>query len=281
MIIDAHQHVWNLEKCSYPWLGPESGPLYRNFEASELAPVLNKIGVDKTVLIQAMDSYEDTESMLETAAACSWIGGVVGWVPLDRPEEASRSLERYSSNPLFKGVRHLIHGEQDPDWLLRGEVLEGLRLLEQKGLTYDVVAVFPHHLKHIPVLSEKLPHLRMVIDHLAKPPFHADGWEEWARQMKQAAENPNVFAKLSGLNTAAGDGWSAETLRPCIEYAVNLFGADRLMFGSDWPVALLNGSYEEVWEQTHLALSGFSEAEKDAIFGGTAARFYRISEDAE
>ncbi|MCC3375927.1 amidohydrolase [Cohnella sp. REN36] len=281
MIIDAHQHVWNLETCSYPWLVPDLGPIYRTFEAPELEPVLKKLGVDKTVLIQAMDSYEDTDYMLETAVCCSWIGGVVGWVPLDRPEEAALRLERYRRNPNFKGVRHLIHGEQDPDWLLRGEVLEGLKLLEQSGLPYDIVAVFPHHLKHIPKLSEKLPHLRMVIDHLAKPPFQADGWEEWARQLKQTSENPNVFAKLSGLNTAFGDGWSAESLRPCFEYAMDVFGAERLMYGSDWPVAILNGSYEEVWEQTHLALSGFSAKEKDAVFGGTAARFYRIAEDAE
>ncbi|WP_246469626.1 amidohydrolase family protein [Cohnella nanjingensis] len=128
----------------------------------------------------------------------------------------------------------------------------------------------------VPLLSEKFPNLRIVIDHLAKPPFGSDGWEEWARQLKQAAENPNVFAKLSGLNTAAGNGWSAEVLRPCIAYAMDVFGAERLMFGSDWPVAILNGSYDEVWEETHLALSEFAASERAAVFGGTAARFYRI-----
>ena len=276
MIIDAHQHVWNLEKCSYPWLTPETGPLYRTFEATELEPVIRKLGVDKTVLVQAMDAYEDTDYMLATAAAHSWVGGVVGWVPLDRPEEAAESLERFRRHEVFKGVRHLIHGEQDPEWLMRPEVQEGFRLLEQRGLTFDVVAVFPNHLKLVPLLSEKFPKLRIVIDHLAKPPIGSDGWKEWARQLKLAAENPNVFAKLSGLNTAAGNGWSAEVLRPCIAYSMDVFGAERLMFGSDWPVAILNGSYEEVWGATHDALAECSAKEKEAVFGGTAARFYRI-----
>ncbi|MFC5404064.1 amidohydrolase family protein [Cohnella soli] len=277
MIIDAHQHVWNLDKCSYPWLTPDSGSIYRTFEAVELEPVIRKIGVDKTVLVQAMDSYEDTDYMLATAATHTWVGGVVGWVPLDRPVEAAESLERYRQHEVFKGIRHLIHGEQDPRWLMRPEVQEGFRLLERSGLTFDVIAVFPNHLGLVPLLSEKFPELRIVIDHLAKPPFGSDDWGEWARQLKQAAENPNVFAKVSGLNTAFGPGWSADSLRPCIEIAMNAFGAERLMFGSDWPVATLNGTYEEVWEATHATLADCNAVEKEAIFGGTAARFYRIS----
>lgn len=281
MIIDAHQHVWNLEKCSYPWLTPASGPIFRSFEAPELEPVIRKLGIDKTVLVQAMDSYEDTNYMLETAAAHSWVGGVVGWVPLDSPEEAAESLERYARYEVFKGIRHLIHGEKESQWLMRPEVQEGFRLLEQRGLSFDICAVFPNHLSLVPQLSEKFPKLRMVIDHLAKPPFGADGWSEWERQLKQAAENPNVFAKMSGLNTAAGNLWSVEELRPCVVYAIEIFGAERLMFGSDWPVALLNGSYEEVWDVTCQLLADLSVKEKEAVFGGTAAHFYRMKDQVK
>lgn len=280
MIIDAHQHVWNLQQCTYSWLTPEAGVLYRTFEAPELDPVVRKLRIDKTVLVQAANTYEDTDYMLATAAAHAWVGGVVGWVPLDRPEEAAASLARYRKQPLFKGIRHLIHDEQDPNWLMRDQVQEGLRELEKSGLTFDVVAVFPNHLKLVPLLSEKFPSLCIVIDHLAKPPYDSagsNGWAEWTQQLKQAAENPNVFAKVSGLNTAYGDGWSADGIRPGIDVALEAFGADRLMFGSDWPVATLNGTYEEVWEATHATLADLSAAEQAQVFGGTAARFYGIA----
>lgn len=180
-------------------------------------------------------------------------------------------------NPLFKGVRHLIHDEPDPDWVIRKEVLEGLRVLASFGLPFDVVAVFPNHLKHVPHLAERIPELRMVIDHLAKPPIKDNGMEPWASQLAQAAAYPQVFAKISGLNTAADwDTWSAADLKPYIDYAFEQFGANRLMFGSDWPVALLAGDYAQVWEQTGLALSGRSAGEQDAVLGGTAMKFYGI-----
>jgi len=276
MRIDAHQHFWNLEKVSYPWLIPSYGPIYRTFEAPELEPQLRDAGMDKTVIVQAMNSYEDTDYMLETAAAFDWVGGVVGWVPLDRPDEAAQKLEQYTKNPFFKGVRHLIHEEPDPDWVIRPEVIEGLKVLAGFGLTFDVVAVFPNHLKHVPYLAAQVPELRMVIDHLAKPPIMDNGWEPWAGQLAAAASCPNVYAKVSGLNTAASAEWSAAELQRYIDYAIECFGASRLMFGSDWPVAILNGSYASVWRETQAALAGRTRSETDAILGGTAAAFYRI-----
>ncbi|RXZ84319.1 hypothetical protein EBB07_02655 [Paenibacillaceae bacterium] len=276
MKVDAHQHFWNLEKNSYPWLVPSFGPIYRTFEAPELAPLLQEAGIDKTIIVQAMDSYEDTDYMLETAAAYDWVGGVVGWVPLNRPQEAERMLDHYIQNPLFKGIRHLIHEESDPDWVVQPSVIEGLRLLEERGLSFDVVAVFPNHLKHVPTLAEQLPNLRMVIDHLAKPPIKTQQLEPWASELAHAASYPNVYAKLSGLNTAASEQWSAVELQPCIDIALQSFGASRLMFGSDWPVALLNGDYAAVWQETGKALAACSDAEREAIQGKTAAAFYRI-----
>ncbi len=276
--VDTHQHFWNLEKVAYPWLVPEYGPIYRTFEAPELEPQVKAAGIDKTVVVQSMDSYEDTEYMLAAAATFKWIQGVVGWVPLLRPDEAAKSLEKYSKNPLFKGIRHLIHTEADPDWVVQDVVIEGLKVLASFNMTFDVVAVFPNHLKHVPTLAEKVPNLKMVIDHLAKPPIASGEWEPWASQMKAAASYPQVYAKVSGLNTATADpvNWSAKDLQKYVDYAFEIFGADRLMFGSDWPVAILAGDYAKVWAETNKCLAGRSQAEIDAVLGGTATKFYRL-----
>ena len=276
--IDAHQHFWNLQRTEYPWLTPALGPLYRTFEPEELAPQIRAAGIHKTVLVQAANSYEDSDYMLELAQKNEWIGGVVGWVPLDDALQAGRKLEQYAKNSTFKGVRHLIHDEPNPDWVIRPEVIEGLKVLASFDLSFDVVAVFPNHLKHVPTLAEKVPNLKMVIDHLAKPPMKERLVEPWATQMAQAAQYPHVFAKISGLNTAANsENWSADDFRPYVDVAFEQFGANRLMFGSDWPVAILAGDYAKVWEQTNLALQGRSSAEIKAVLGGTAANFYKIT----
>ncbi|MEU8361641.1 amidohydrolase family protein [Nonomuraea sp. NPDC048882] len=277
-VVDAHQHFWNLETGSYPWLTPESGPIFRTFEPAELIPQLAAAGVDRTVLVQSMDSYADTDAMLAQADEHDFVGAVVGWVPLTRPEEAAGELERYRRHPRFAGIRHLIHDEPDPDWLLQDTVIEGLGLLAAAGLPFDVVAVLPRHLEHVPVLAERVPGLRMVIDHLAKPPIRDKGWEPWASLLARAAECPGVYAKVSGLNTAAAPDWTGEDLRPYVEHAAELFGPERLMFGSDWPVATLAGDYARVWRETQVALSGLDEAERAQVLGGTATRCYRLPE---
>jgi L-fuconolactonase len=277
MKIDSHQHFWNLEKVGYPWLDPLYGPICRTIEADELEPLLQAAGIDKTVIVQAMNSYEDTEYMLRTAEERDWVGAVVGWVPLNIPDVADRKLSEYAKNPYFKGVRHLIHEEKDPDWVIRDSVIEGLKVLASYGMTFDVVAVYPNHLKHVPLIAEKVPNLNLVIDHLAKPPIKDKEMGEWAKQLAEAARYPNVYAKVSGLNTAADwSSWSADDLRPYIDYAMEHFGAERLMFGSDWPVANLAGDYASVWEETNKAIAHYSQQEIDAILGGTAAKFYRI-----
>ncbi len=278
MKIDTHQHFWNLSRVEYPWLTADFGPIYRTFEPPDLEPLLREAGIDKTVLVQSANSYADTEYMLEQADRYPWIGAVIGWVPLLEPDEAARALERFAAHPAFRGIRHLIHDEPDPDWVVQDRVIEGLRVLADRGAIFEVVAVFPNHLKHVPTLAERVPHLTMVIDHLAKPPIKAGQMEPWAAQMAAAAQYPRVHAKVSGLNTAADwDTWSAQDLEPYIEKAVELFGVDRLMFGSDWPVCLLAGDYASVWRETNIALAGLSEAERAAILGGTAQRVYRIA----
>ncbi len=277
MNVDAHQHFWNLERVAYPWLSGADGPIFRTIEAPELEPQLREAGMDRTVLVQAANSAEDTAYMLEVADRYEWVGGVVGWVPLCDPDEAGRQLERLCRHPKFKGVRHLIHNEADPDWVVQDRVLAGLEVLASFGLPFDVVAVFPHHLRHVPTLAERVPGLRMVIDHLAKPPIRTREMEPWAGQLAAAAAYPQVYAKVSGLNTAADwETWGAADLLPYVEHALDVFGPGRLMFGSDWPVLTLAGDYARVWRETLAVLAPLGVQERSQILGATAARFYGL-----
>jgi L-fuconolactonase len=276
MKIDTHQHFWNLSEVAYPWLAPAYGAIYDTFAPHHLDPLRRAAGIDKTVLVQSADSYEDTASMLVHADYNDWIGGVIGWVNLLDPAETAARIEQYAKHPKFRGIRHLIHTEADADWVVREVIFESLAILAAHNMIFEVVAVYPNHLKHIPTLAARLPNLTLVIDHLAKPPIAAKEMGGWAEQFKAAAAYPNVYAKVSGLNTAAAPGWTADDLKPYIDYAVDCFGADRLMFGSDWPVCILNGDYASVWDGTVQALAGRPQAEIDAILGGTAARVYRL-----
>jgi len=276
-IVDAHQHVWDLDAAEYPWLVPAYGPLYRTFQPEELVPQLARAGVDRTVLVQAADNEADTRHMLDVAARFDYVAGVVAWVPLDRPDETATAIEQLQRSAVVKGIRHLIHVEADPDWLLQPSVIDGLRFLADRNLTFDIPAVLPRHLEHVPVLAERVPELRIAIDHLAKPPIKDRGWEPWATLLRRASEAPNVYAKVSGLNTAADlEAWTADDLKPYVDHAFECFGPERLMFGSDWPVAVLAGDYQKVWEATGEVLAGRSEADRAAILGGTANTFYRL-----
>lgn len=276
-VIDAHQHLWNLDRVSYPWLTAEAGALYRSFTEQEVEPQMAAAGIDRTVLVQSADSYEDTDFMIEVANRWPRVAGIVGWVPLREPAEAATALGRYQVDRRFVGVRHLIHTEPDPDWLLDDAVQDGLALLAEQGLTFDVVAVSSRHLEHVSTIAERHPHLRLVIDHLAKPPIAERGWQPWSTLMGRAAAHPNVFAKISGLNTAADpQSWTARDLQPYIDHALEVFGAERLMFGGDWPVTTLAGDYAKVWQETNIALASLDDAARLRILGGTAIDFYRL-----
>jgi L-fucono-1,5-lactonase len=280
--IDAHQHFWNLQRNDYPWLTPAQGPIYRTFEPPELEPQIRAAGIERTVLVQAANSYAETDYLLGLANAYEWIGAVIGWVPLLDARGAARILDgKYLLHPKFRGVRHLIHDEPDPDWIVREKALEGLKVLADRRLIFEVVAVYPNHLKHVPLLAERFPALTLVIDHLAKPPIKKKQMGLWASQLSTAAKYPNVYAKVSGLNTAADwSTWSAADLKPYIDFAMEQFGAERLMFGSDWPVCMLAGDYGRVWSETRQALAGRPASEVNAILGGTAERVYGLQTQA-
>lgn len=281
-IVDSHQHFWIQDTADYPWLIEEYGPIFRDFLPAELEPQLAAAGVTETVIVQAANTYKDTESMLAQAAEFDWATGVVGWVPLTDKAEAARKLdEAWLNHPAFCGVRHLNHEEDDPAWIVRDDVIAGLAELESRDLAFDVVAVFPEHLEHVPTIAKARPGLRIVIDHLAKPPIGSENMGVWKDQMSKAAHFPNVHAKVSGLNTAVGkEDWDAGDLVASIGHTLELFGVDRMMFGSDWPVAILAGTYQKVWDETVAALDllGLNDNEQSAVLGETAVNVYRLGE---
>ena len=272
MIIDAHQHVWDLDRSPYAWLGPHVPQWNRTFTFEELRPHLVRNGVDATVLVQSDDHDGDTDLMLEVADRHPEIAAIVAYVPLDRPDVAADRLAQLRKDPRVVGIRNLIHDIPDPDWILRPDVDDGLGVLERAGVTFDYVAVLPRHLEHVPTLSERHPGLRIVIDHLAKPPIGEAGREPWWSLIETAAENPLVHAKLSGLYP-----WDRESIQPFVDRALDVFGPGRLMYGGDWPISTAAGGYDQVFEGLSAALSGLSDDDREQIYSATARRFYRIT----
>jgi L-fuconolactonase len=277
-IIDAHLHVWDLTRARYDWLGPEYAPINRSVSFDELRPRLIAAGVEASVLVQAADNAEDTDTMLRVADANPEIAGVVAWVPLERPEEAERRLAELRRDPRVVGVRNLIHDRADPDWILRPDVDEGLGVLERAGVTFDWVVGRARHLEHVARIGERHPGLRIVIDHLARPPIGLAEREPWWSLLAQAAENPLVHAKVSGLYSVTADpaAWTEPAVRPFVDRALSVFGADRLLYGGDWPVSILAGGYDRVFGAIRSMLAELSPAEREAILGGTAERVYGI-----
>lgn len=276
-VVDAHQHFWDLESGGYPWLVPAYGPIYASFGVADVEPLADAAGVDDVVLVQSDDTLADTEAMVAIADEWSRVRGIVAWAPLTDDAALPAVLEEYADDSRIVGIRHLMHTEPDPDWVVSEPVGKGLAALERAGLSYDVVAVLPRHLEHVPTLAQRYPDLRLVIDHLATPPIAAGGWEPWSESIAAAAAFPNVSAKISGLGTACSpDDYTAKAIQPYVDHALTHFGADRLMFGSDWPVSVLAGGYAKWWATLGEVLAGLSHDELTAVLGGTARDIYRL-----
>lgn len=285
ILVDTHQHYWNLAKVDYPWLTPEAGVIYNVFEEEQLAPQLAETGVTHTVAVQSANSYEDTDYLLDCARNCDFIAGVVGWVPLDRPDDCAAALEKYAADPLFCGMRHLIHNEADPDWVVRPEVIEGLRLLASHGLPFDVVAIWPDHMPHLETLAEEVPDLKLVLDHLGKPDLSAGMDPAWIADLKRAAQIPNLSAKYSGLNTPythADDwDWQWQDFVPALDLALETFGPQRVMWGGDWPISVFNGGYVGWYEAAREAAAHLPIETQQALFADNACRYYNLQLGAE
>jgi L-fuconolactonase len=279
MIIDSHQHFWQVGRFDYPWMSPELGVLYRDYLPETLEPILTERGVAKTILVQASNSLAETDWLLSLAEQYPFIAGVVGWVDLTDPGIA-RDLEVFKSNSKFKGVRHLVESEPEEDWLAQPEVIRGLQTLEQNDVAFDLL-VHTRHLKHVKTVAEACPRLRLVVDHMAKPPIASGELAEWADALRTVAVFPNVSCKLSGLVTEANHtSWRKEDLRPYVEQALEFFGPERMLFGSDWPVCLLAASYAQVLDAFQSLLRDLSDEERAMICSGNTMKFYRLQAEA-
>jgi L-fuconolactonase len=261
-------------------MSPEVEVLYRNYLPPQLEPILKECGVGQTILVQASNSLAETYWLLSLAERHPFIAGVVGWVDLKDPE-MEQELEVLTANPKFKGVRHLVESEPADDWLVQPSVLKGLRMLEKHRIPYDLL-VHTRHLKHVKTVAEAFPNLRLVVDHMAKPPITSGEVADWGRELKEVAAYPNVLCKLSGLVTETSlTSWSVEDLRPYVDRALEFFGPKRMMFGSDWPVCLLAASYIQVLDSFQLLLAELDEEDRSRIFGENVWEFYRLNAEEE
>jgi L-fuconolactonase len=278
-VIDAHHHFWDPSRRDYPWMGDDAAPIRRRFGPEDLAPLLRANGVQHTVLVQTVSSLEETREFLATAGSTDFVAGVVGWVDLTNPDVASviAGLRAGPGGGKLAGIRHQVHDEPDASWLLRPDVQQGLKAVGEAGLVYDL-SVRPRELPAALETVERHPAVRFVIDHMAKPRIAAGRVDpDWEAGMAPLARHPNVFCKLSGLVTEADwKRWAPEDLAPYVDKALSWFGTGRCMFGSDWPVCLLAAGYERVAETMRSLLSALKASELDEVFGGTAARVYRL-----
>lgn len=273
--IDAHLHLWDLQAGDYAWLGPEHGPLHATFTAEAARAELDDAGIDAAVLVQAEDSERDTRSMLDAAGRHPWIVGVVGWVQLDDPEVAAEQLDRWQQHPAFCGVRHLVHDDPRADFLALPSVRTSLRMLADRGLAFDVPDAWPRHLAATRGLADELPGLRIVVDHLAKPPRGRDDYAAWRAELGRVAEHPGTVAKVSGLQQP-GAPFTVPALRPVWETALELFGPARLMYGGDWPMTVRSGGYGSTWTVLAELIGELTAAEQASVLSETATATYRL-----
>jgi L-fucono-1,5-lactonase len=271
-IVDAHHHLWD---GAYEWMTGPFAPLRRRFAYEDLRAVAEPLGVTATVAVQATGSEDETRALLAQP-----VTAVVGWVDLTAPDVADRiaALRAAPGGERLAGIRHQVHDEPDLEWLLREDVGRGLRAVAAAGLAYDLL-LFPEHLGPATRVAAAHPDLRLVLDHGAKPPIAAGGWEPWSSDLAALARHENVVCKLSGLVTEAPfDGWRASGIERYAARLLEAFGPARLLFGSDWPVCTLAASYAEVLELARSAIAGLSAAERSAVLGGTARRVYSLAD---
>lgn len=281
MIADTHVHVWDLTKAEYPWLKGDTSILNQTWSIEQVETERKKAGITTGVLVQASGNKEDTDLMLETAYKTDWISGVVYWLPLMDPQATQDQLQnKYLAEKYCKGVRHQIHDEKDPQWLLQPPVIESLQLLSSYNIPFDVVAVLSKHIETALEVAEKVPTLRMVFDHLSQPPISTkEKFGRWGELMRDAASNKNFYAKISGLGTASGnfENRTTEDIKPYVAFALEHFGTDRCFCGGDWPVSMLSDSYSNTWK-TYKEILGelLPMKEQEKVFYSNAKTFYNL-----
>lgn len=273
MKIDSHQHFWSYEAQQYPWI-PRGSPLHRDWLPKDLAPLLAKTGLDGCIAVQARQTIEESRWLLTLTDHSPIIKGVVGWVDL-QSDTVERELAEFSRHPKFVGVRHVVQDEPDVNFMLRPNFLRSIGRLKTFNLTYDIL-IFPRQLPAAIELVKRFPEQPFVLDHIAKPLIKSGMMSPWGKQIRELAKAPNVWCKISGMVTEADHAkWKPDDFNPYLDVIFAAFGEDRLMYGSDWPVCLLAGSYELVFGLVDDYTRQLTAAARDSFFGGNAARFYR------
>lgn len=279
MKIDAHQHFWHPARGDYDWMPLDNAVLHRTYNPTDLRPELDRLDIDGTVLVQAAATVHETEYMLGLADASPFIKGVVGWVNFEDQSHFAH-LKRLAAHPKFLGVRPMIQDIPDVDWMLRDDVQWAYRAIIDLDLTFDALG-FPQHIENFVELMARYPDMRVVYDHCMKPQIRdqqagQDVFGSWADGMSRLAEETSGCCKFSGLITEADSSWTIDDLRPFAEHVLQAFGPKRVMWGSDWPVCRLQSEYGDWYDLAQTLTQNLSATEKADVFGGTAARFYRL-----
>jgi len=275
MVIDSHQHFWKYEPVKHSWIDDDMSVIRRDFLPFDLAKVYQENSIDGCVAVQADQTQEETGFLIDLASINNFIKGIVGWVDL-RAENIENVLEKYSTDKIVKGFRHVVQGEVDHNFLLRPNFSRGISLLEKHNFTYDIL-VFPHQLGSVLEFVKKFPHQKFVIDHIAKPYIKDGYFEGWATMMTAIGKHENVSCKMSGMVTEADFNiWTPEQIHPYMDTVLEAFGSKRILFGSDWPVCLVAGNYSKIKKLTTDFISQLSQIEQNSIMGNNAIEFYNL-----
>jgi L-fuconolactonase len=273
--IDAHHHLWRYTPAEYEWIDDEMQALRRDFLPKDLIEAMVTAGIDGTIAVQARQTLEETRWLLDLADDCEAIRGVVGWAPI-AGEEFPGCMEEFDGRAKLKGLRHVIQDEKDEHYILREDFNSGIRTMAGSGLVYEIL-IYERHLEDTIYFVDEHPDQPFVLDHIAKPLIAGGVLEPWASRMMELGERENVWCKVSGMVTEANwKSWAPETLKPYLDVAVEAFGPERLIAGSDWPVCLVASGYEQWWDVLRGYFAPFSEAERAAVFGGTAIGVYGL-----
>ena len=275
MVIDSHQHFWIYEAEKHAWIDDDMKVIRKNFLPEDLKIVYQENNIDGCVAVQADQTLAETDFLLDLTEKNDFIKGVVGWVDL-RASNIDEVLKQYSKFPKLKGFRHVVQGEADHNFMLRPDFLNGIAALEKYNFTYDIL-IFPHQLGAALELVRYFPNQKFVIDHIAKPYLKDGFYDGWAVLMKAIGEHKNVYCKLSGMTTEADyNNWTPEQIEPYMQLVLDAFGANRILFGSDWPVCLVAGNYTKTKELVTNFIAKLSSEEQAAIMGGNAMQFYNL-----
>ncbi|MGE4610791.1 MAG: amidohydrolase family protein [Paracoccaceae bacterium] len=276
IIVDAHQHFWKIDRGVNGWITDEISGIRRDYLPDHLKPYLDHFGISKTILVQASETDAENSFMLDQAVVSDFVGGIVAWVDL-AAADAMQKIEALAVSEKIKGIRPVLQGIEDSEWVLQDNVLANLAHLPRLGLRFDAL-IQTQHLAVINVLAQKIPDLQIVVDHAAKPVIRGGQLPsaQWRRGIVDLAKHSQIYSKLSGLVTEHGPGWTRKTLQPVADHLFDSFGANRVMWGSDWPVLELDGSYPQWFSCVQKLVSSGSKSEQADILGGTASRFYGL-----